>query len=89
MESAMRGDLEELVVAYKDRLCRFGYELIELIVGRYGGRIVVLDEKTFESEETELANDLLSIIHVFSCKQLGKKRYKKSKSKNLSNTNST
>ena len=89
LESAMRGYLEELVVAYKDTLCRFGYELIEWIVGRYGGRIVVLDEKTFESEETELANDLLSIIHVFSCKQLGKRRYKKSKSKNLSNTSST
>ncbi|AOM63513.1 putative resolvase [Heterosigma akashiwo virus 01] len=36
LESAMHGDLEELVVAYKDRLCRFGYELIEWIVGRYG-----------------------------------------------------
>jgi putative resolvase len=85
LEHSMRGNLKELVVAHKDRLCRFAFELIEWIVESNGGKITVLDEDTFVTEETELAEDVLSIIHIFSCKQMGKRRYKNVENKNLSN----
>ena len=84
---AMRGQLEEVVVAYKDRLCRFVFDLIEWILENNEVRLVVLNQKE-KSSESELAEDLLSIIHVFSCKQMGKRRYK-IKEKNCNGKDST
>ena len=81
LELAMSDKLEEVVVAHKDRLCRFAFELICWILEKYGVKLVVLNE-TIHSTEQELAEDLLSIIHVFSCKQMGKRRYKTKKKNN-------
>jgi predicted site-specific integrase-resolvase len=72
---AMRGDKLELVVAHKDRLARFGFELIEWVIQQNGGRIVVLNQTNL-SPEQELTNDLLSILHVFSCRMHGLRNYK-------------
>ena len=72
---AMRGEQLEIVVAHKDRLARFGFELIEWIIQQSSGRIVVL-KQTNLSPEQELTNDLLSILHVFSCRMHGLRNYK-------------
>jgi putative resolvase len=72
---AMRGDKLEIVVAHKDRLARFGFELIEWIIQQNGGRIVVLNQTNL-SPEPELTTDLLSILHVFSCRMHGLRNYK-------------
>ena len=87
LEHAMRGNIEELVVAYKDRLARFAFDLIETVVEKGGGRITVLDNQKYQSQEQELADDLLAIVHVFSCKQMGRRRYgdKKSQIENIPN----
>ena len=85
LERCLLREIEEVVVAHKDRLCRFGFDLIKHIVEAAGGRIIVLDEEVHKSTEQELAEDLLSIIHVFNCRQMGKRRYnKKSEDKDLS-----
>ncbi len=82
LEHSMRGEIEQLVVAHKDRLCRFGFEFIEWIIVQNGGKIKVLDHEEHKSGEQELAEDILSIIQVYNCKAMGKRRYK---SKNLEN----
>lgn len=76
LEACLQGSIGEIVIAYKDRLARFGYELIEQMVNMSGGKITVLEdkEKTYEEEFTE---DLLSIVHIFSCRQMGRRKYKK------------
>lgn len=74
LECAMRGNLAEVVVAHRDRLCRFGFDLIEWIVGQNGGKVVVLDD-TESSPQRELVNDLVSIIHVFACRIHGLRKY--------------
>jgi len=76
LELAMQGKLSEVVVAHRDRLCRFAFELIQWILEQNNVQLVVLDEG-IQTSEQELAEDLLSIIHVFSCRQMGKRRYKK------------
>ncbi|HKL81767.1 MAG TPA: IS607 family transposase, partial [Desulfobacter sp.] len=43
LERSIRGDSINLYVAHKDRLCRFGFDLIEWIIKRSSGKIVVLD----------------------------------------------
>ena len=86
LECAMRKDIGEVVVAYRDRLARFGFDLIESIVTKGGGHITVLDNQLYKSKEDELTEDLLAIIHVFNCRQMGKRRYSgpQSQSKTLS-----
>jgi predicted site-specific integrase-resolvase len=75
----MRGDVEEVVVSYTDRLARFGYQLIERILTYHHTKLVVENSKEYASDEQELAEDLLSIVHVFSCRVNGKRRYSKRK----------
>lgn len=77
LELALKGDLDEVVVSDKDRLARFGYELIEWIINKQGGRVTVLDGAPAQSTEQELAEDLLSIVTVFNARQTGNRRYKK------------
>ncbi|WP_202985576.1 IS607 family transposase [Thiospirillum jenense] len=76
LERAMRGDCIQLVVAHRDRLSRFGYELIKQIIEFNGGELVVLDQSAY-SPEHELIKDLLNILHVFSYRMHGLRNYKK------------
>lgn len=63
---------------YKDRLIRFGFELIENICNKYGTTIEIIDN-TEKTEEQELVEDLVQIITVFSCKLQGKRANKAKK----------
>lgn len=69
--------VEKIVVLYKDRLLRFGYELFENIAKSYGTSIEIIDN-TEKTKQEELVEDLVQIITVFSCKLQGK-RAKKTK----------
>lgn len=81
LELAGKGDVEEVVVAYRDRLCRFAFELIEWILQTNDVKLLVLHEAMDSSEQSELAEDLLAIINVFNCRVNGKRKYKKEKTK--------
>ena len=76
LERSMSGERLTLVVAYRDRLARFGYELIKQVIERSSGKLVVLNEITLSPTE-ELTRDLLSIIHVFSGRLQGLRNYQK------------
>lgn len=76
LESCLQGNIGEVVVAHRDRLCRFGFDLIEQLVVKAGGKVVVLDSDDKDCEQ-ELAEDLLAIVHVFSCKPMGKRSYRR------------
>lgn len=84
LEQSLRGDVEEIVVAHRDRLCRFAFELLEFILQESGCKLVVHDEEHHKSTDEELAEDLLSIIHVYSCRNMGRRRYSKPKTTSLS-----
>ena len=84
--------MEQVIISYKDRLCRFAYDIIEYFFKLFEVSILVLNQSEEKSnEDVELADDILSIIHVFSCKKMGKRRYKKKSSdkimKNPTKTN--
>jgi len=88
LERLMRGDQLTLIVACKDRLCRFGFELFQYMVEQNGGEIVVLDQ-TVHCPESELTQDLLSILHVFSCRMPRIRKYSKKIKEDLSKTDAT
>ena len=64
-----------MVVFYKDRLLRFGFELVEYIASLYDCDIEIIDH-TENTEQQELVEDLVQIITVFSCKLQGKRANK-------------
>ena len=66
--------VEKVVVLYKDRLLRFGFELLETIATIHGCKIEIVDT-TRKSEQQELVEDLVQIITVFSCKLQGKRAH--------------
>ena len=84
LDSCVQGTIGEIVVAHRDRLCRFGFELIKLFVEKNGGKIIVLDDERNKSTEQELAEDLLSIVHIYSCRQMGKRSYKNKQNNKVS-----
>jgi putative resolvase len=75
LERAVSGDRLRLVVAHRDRLARFGHELVEWVIRKTGGELVVLDQ-ALRSAEDELTQDLLHILHVFSCRMYGRRKYR-------------
>lgn len=79
LEDSINGKVKEIVIAHKDRLCRFNFELLETIFRICKVDFIILDKQEYKSEEQELADDLLSIIHIFNCRQMGKRRYKTTK----------
>jgi len=75
VDDSINGKVEKIIVAHRDLLCRFGFELLEQIFKICKVQLMVLDKDEQKSSSDELAEDLLSIIHVFNCKQMGKRRY--------------
>ena len=68
-------EVSKIVVFYKDRLLRFGFELVEYMANLNGCEIEVLDN-TEKAEQQELVEDLIQIVTVFSCKLQGKRANK-------------
>jgi excisionase family DNA binding protein len=75
---AIAGKVNEIVVVHKDRLTRFGFELIEDILTKYSNaKITILKkDKDLEPQE-ELILDVLQIMNVFTAKMNGLRKYKK------------
>jgi predicted site-specific integrase-resolvase len=94
LEYTERGTLKEVVVTHRDRLCRFGFDLLKTIIESRNGSIVVLDQQT-TSPEKELVDDILQIITVFSSRLHGlrswsvKRNIKKLKEANAGETRNT
>lgn len=71
-------EVDKIVVLYKDRLIRFGQELIENLCDKYGTTIEIIDN-TERTEEQELVEDLIQIVTMFSCRFQGKRADKAKK----------
>ena len=84
LEQSMQGTISEIVVAHRDRLCRFAFDLLEHIFSINGVKLMVLNEKNGESTSKDLANDMLSIVHIYSCREMGRRRYKSKENKTVS-----
>jgi excisionase family DNA binding protein len=89
LDACLQGTIGEVVVAHRDRLSRFGFDLLQLITEKAGGVITVLDDEQNKSTEQELSEDLLSIIHIYSCRQMGKRSYKAKQLEGVKNKDET
>lgn len=75
---AIEGRINELVVAYKDRLTRIGFELIDDLIKDYSnGKIIIINKKDNLEPEEELAYDVLQMMNIFVAKMNGLWKYRK------------
>ena len=70
-----RGEIARVLVAHKDRLARFGFDLLEHLAREQGCELVVVNQESL-SPEQEMVEDLLAIVHTFSCRLYGMRKYK-------------
>ena len=61
---------EHLIIVHKDRLVRFGYELLEHLWQRNGCKLMVMNVESL-SPEQEMIQDMLAIVHCFSSRRYG------------------
>lgn len=78
LERVYSSSIEEVVVAHRDRLCRFGLELVEWIFKKHDVKLVVQDKvETCSNPTNELAEDLLAVANFFVAKNNGKRAAEK------------
>ena len=76
VERIQRGEVQKLLIAHKDRLMRFGFDLFAHIANENGCEIVVMNQES-HSPQQEMVEDLMAIVHTFSGRLDGMRKYKK------------
>jgi len=80
IDKAIKGEVDEVVIVHKDRLCRFGYDLIEDIITKYSnGKITIIESVDKKEPKEELVDDVLQIMNIFVAKINGMRKYSKNK----------
>ena len=75
LELISHNQINRIVILYKDRLVRFGFEIIEKLCELHNVTLEIVDN-TETSKEQELTDDLIQIIAVFANRLYGR-RHKK------------
>lgn len=75
IDESINGQVSKIIITHKDRFIRFGYEWFERFLLNLGVEIILVNNEKLSPQE-ELVQDLISIIHVFSCRIYGLRKYK-------------
>lgn len=73
LDLVIAGKVNKVVIMYKDRLVRVGFDLLETFFKRYGVAIEIINHQNNTMEE-DLVIDLIQIITVFSAELNGKRK---------------
>lgn len=74
LDMVINNEINTVIIENKDRLVRFGFDLIETIFTKHGTNIVIVSEAENKTYEQELTDDLISIIHYYSMKSYNNRR---------------
>ena len=72
----MEQTIKTIIVTHKDRFIRFGYDWFEKFCMKFNTTMVIVNNEELSPQE-ELAQNIVSILHVFSCRLYGLRKYKK------------
>ena len=76
LDEVMEQKIKTIIVTHKDRFIRFGYDWFEKFCMKFNTTIVIVNNEELSPKE-ELVQDIVSILHVFSCRLYGLRKYKK------------
>lgn len=71
----MENKIKTIVISNKDRFIRFGFDWFEKFCEKFNTKIVVVNNEILSPNE-ELVQDIISILHIFSCRLYGLRKYK-------------
>lgn len=78
LDEILAGKVKRVVITYKDRLSRVGFELFTYLFKKYGCEIVVISEVGSEKlDSEELFEEIVSLLHCYSMKLYSKRKVKK------------
>ena len=75
LNEVMENKIKTIVISNKDRFIRFGYDWFEKFCEKFNTKIIIVNNETLSPNE-ELIQDMISILHVFSCRLYGLRKYK-------------
>ena len=75
LEEVMEHKIKTIIVTHKDRFIRFGFDWFEKFCLKYDTQILIVKNEKLSPQE-ELVQDIVSILHVFSCRLYGLRKYK-------------
>ena len=75
LDSVMQNEIQIIVITHKDRFIRFGFEWFERFCDKFNTKILIVNNEKLSSQK-ELVDDIVSILHVFSCRLYGLRKYK-------------
>ncbi len=70
------GEVGRLVLSHKDRLLRFGSELVFSLCEHFSCEVVIVNASESSTFEEDLANDVIEIVTVFSARLYGSRSHK-------------
>ena len=76
LSEVMENKIKMILVSHKDRFVRFGFDWFEKFCNKFNVEIVVVKNEKLSPQE-ELVQDTVSILHVFSCRLYGLRKYEK------------
>lgn len=76
LDSVIANEIDTIYIAYPDRFIRFGFDWFKHFCEKFNTKIIVVNNEKL-SPEQELTQDLINIIHVFSCRSYGIRKYQK------------
>lgn len=77
VDRIVAGEVSHLILAHKDRLARFGFDLLSHLCQTHGCELLVIGSEQL-SPEVEMTQDLMTIVHCFSSRLYGLRNYRKS-----------
>lgn len=80
LDDIIKGKVERVIITYKDRLSRVGFDLFYYLFKKYSCEIVVVSEVSNEKlDSQEIFEEIVSLLHCFSMKLYSKRRVQKIK----------
>ena len=73
LDSTFKNEIEEVIILYRDRLCRFGFELLEYIFNTFKVKLIVVNTNLLNGPTSELSEDLLAVVNFFVARNNGRR----------------
>ena len=75
IDECMTNEIDTIIITHKDRFIRFGYDWFERFLAKFNVDIIVVNNESLSPQE-ELVQDIISILHIFSCRIYRLRKYK-------------
>ena len=76
IDECMTNEISTIIITHKDRFIRFGFDWFEKFLNKFGVNFIIVNNESLSPQE-ELVQDIISILHVFSCRIYGLRKYEK------------